>query len=133
MLTATTKPFPPQHPMPTLYQLNPTHWDKLAAWGFPSLRGLSKRFTNFADMDRALGTKGAVSNWHTGKVTNPRQTTENRAKAVLEAPVPITTPMPAPPPPAPAPSTLHLVTVPAHRLAAFHRVLGALDCSVETL
>lgn len=52
--------------MTTLYEQNPTAWDKMAVNGRVSLTEMAKRFTTVKDMDSALGLDGATRHWHRG-------------------------------------------------------------------
>ena len=53
--------------MKSLYEQNPTHWDKLAENDRKNLREMAKHFSRAFQMDRALGLIGAASHWHAGR------------------------------------------------------------------
>ena len=53
--------------MTSLYEQDPTHWDKLAAQGKTNLREVAKHFERPTDMDKAMGIVGAAAHWHTGR------------------------------------------------------------------
>ena len=53
--------------MKSLYEQDPTHWDKLANQGKPNLREVAKHFSRPFEMDKALGINSATSHWHNGR------------------------------------------------------------------
>lgn len=103
----------------------------MTAQGLTHIPAMMARFTRCADMDRALGTHGAVNNWCLGKNV-PQWAYELQAKHALAAldgadpaPAPEATPGTAP---AAAPQETTLLVVVKGDAAKAVRVLALLGC-----
>ena len=68
--------------MTSLYDQNPTVWNRLSEDGFPSLAAMSRRFVRASLMDTALGYDNATARWARG-AGFPSGQSERKAKAWL--------------------------------------------------
>lgn len=123
--------------MQTLAQKYPQTVTALSRMGATNLARMMGCFARQVDMERALGTNGAVSQWCRGK-NAPTHTYEARAAdymAKLEAPDPAPAPAPAPDPaPAPAaPSEAILLVVVKGDPSRVVRVLDFMGCEVAEI
>lgn len=108
--------------MPTLYEQNPAAWNEISANGWPSLTAMAKRFSEYKEMDAALGYTKATGNWVQRRGSISRSA-EQSAKNWLAA-------NPAPEPAAPPSDGILMVIPPDAKLDAVRRVLAALGCEV---
>lgn len=108
--------------MPTLYEQNPAAWDEIAANGWPNVAAMAKRFSEYKEMDAALGYTKAASNWaiRRGQISGSVEQSAKNWLAANSAPEPV----------APPSDGVLMVIPPAAKLDAVRRVLDALGCEV---
>ena len=109
--------------MASLYEQDAAAWDRMGKSGRPALRDMAGHFSEFYEMEQALGFgHSVIKKWVAGG--NPSQTAERRAAAWLRDRAIV-----APPAPAPAAATILCVT-PAGKSAQVQKVLRMLGCEI---
>ena len=107
--------------MKTLYEQNPSEWDRLEKLGRPNLKAMSKCFNTCPEMDRALGLQNTTRKYVLGG--NASNQTELLAKAWMDK----NYVLPAPSSPAES-TTTFLVIAPPEAASRAQKILALMGC-----
>lgn len=112
----------------TIYELHKDQWDQHASSGMTAVVEATKRFTNYADMERAIGYSNSnVKKWAYGTNISPRS--ERMAAAWING----TKLVQAAPQPSSSSDEMFLVVTPAGSADKVRRVLAMLGCEFEAM